>query len=294
MSLGLGRLDWALDGRAWPNRAASRFLRAGGISWHVQVAGSGPVLLALHGAGAASHSWAGLLPGLAERFTVVAPDLPGHGFSGPAEGAALPLDRAAEAAAALVGALGLRPALGLGHSAGAAILARMALDGAPLAGIAAVNGALLPFRGLSGLVLPAMAKLMHWNPLTAPALATAAIDPNAVPGMIRSTGSRPPPESLAIYRRLFRAPSHLAGTLAMIAHWDLEPLGQALPDLRAPLLLMTGSRDRAVPPRQATEIRARAGGGEILRLERLGHLAHEEAPERVLGPILDFADGLDL
>ena len=54
---------------------------AGGLRWHVQVAGDGPVLLLLHGTGAATHSWRDLLPLLAERFTVVAPDLPGHGRS---------------------------------------------------------------------------------------------------------------------------------------------------------------------------------------------------------------------
>ena len=57
---------WQRAGRDWPNREASRFLRAEGIEWHVQIAGSGPDLLLLHGAGAATHSWAGLLARLAE------------------------------------------------------------------------------------------------------------------------------------------------------------------------------------------------------------------------------------
>jgi magnesium chelatase accessory protein len=36
-----GRLDWDIDGRDWPNRALSRFVRAGGLRWHVQVMGQG-------------------------------------------------------------------------------------------------------------------------------------------------------------------------------------------------------------------------------------------------------------
>ena len=35
---------WSRDGRDWPNREASRFVEAGGLRWHVQVAGQGPVL----------------------------------------------------------------------------------------------------------------------------------------------------------------------------------------------------------------------------------------------------------
>ena len=72
---------WQRDGGDWPNREASRFVRAAGLLWHVQVMGQGPVLLLLHGTGAATHSWRAMLPLLARHFTVVAPDLPGHGFT---------------------------------------------------------------------------------------------------------------------------------------------------------------------------------------------------------------------
>ena len=75
------RLNWERDGRDWPNRAFSRFVQAGGLRWHVQVMGQGPVVLLLHGTGASTHSLRDLAPLLAEHFTVVAPDLPGHGFT---------------------------------------------------------------------------------------------------------------------------------------------------------------------------------------------------------------------
>ena len=60
-------LSWDQDGHDWPNRDASRFVEAAGLTWHVQIAGQGPVLLLLHGTGASTHSWRDLLPGLAER-----------------------------------------------------------------------------------------------------------------------------------------------------------------------------------------------------------------------------------
>ena len=74
-------LDWDRDGQNWPHRQASRFVEAGGIRWHVQIMGQGPVMLLLHGTGAASHSWRDIMPLLAAQFTVVVPDLPGHGFT---------------------------------------------------------------------------------------------------------------------------------------------------------------------------------------------------------------------
>jgi len=53
------------DGADWPNRAASRKLRAGGVDWHVQILGRGPTLLLLHGTGASTHSWRDVAPLLA-------------------------------------------------------------------------------------------------------------------------------------------------------------------------------------------------------------------------------------
>lgn len=74
-------LDWLRDGADWPHRDASRFVVAGGVRWHVQIAGDGPPLLLLHGSGASTHSWRDLLPLLARTHTVIAPDLPGHAFT---------------------------------------------------------------------------------------------------------------------------------------------------------------------------------------------------------------------
>jgi magnesium chelatase accessory protein len=65
------QLVWERDGGDWPNREASRFVTTRRLRWHVQVAGQGPVLLLVHGTGAANHSWRDLLPPLAEHFTVV-------------------------------------------------------------------------------------------------------------------------------------------------------------------------------------------------------------------------------
>lgn len=108
------------------NREVSQFVAAGGVRWHVQCMGSGPTLV--HGTGAATHSWRDLAPLLATPFILVLPDLPGHGFSRGPGGRVLSLPGMAAALAALLERLHTAPDLVLGHSAGAAILARMCLD----------------------------------------------------------------------------------------------------------------------------------------------------------------------
>jgi magnesium chelatase accessory protein len=142
--------DWETDGLDWPNREASRFVEAGGLRWHVQVKGRGPVLLLLHGTGASTHSFRDLLPLLARDFQVVAPDLPGHGFTArPADPAGLSLPGMSAGIAALLGALALPPQIAVGHSAGAALLCQMQLTGQLRSkALVSLNGALLPLPGL--------------------------------------------------------------------------------------------------------------------------------------------------
>ena len=277
--------DWAVEGRDWPDREASRFVEAGGLRWHVQVQGRGPVLLLLHGTGAATHSWRELAPRLAAHYTVVAPDLPGHGFSAslPREQSTLP--GFAAALQALMQALDREPAFVAGHSAGAAIAAQLALlPGSRVQRQAWINPALQPFDGWSGLVFAPLARWMAQRPQVARLAAWRGGDERAVRRLIDGTGSRLDARGVELYRRLLACPGHVAGALAMMAGWDLAPLAAALPRLRTPVLLIVGAGDRTVPPAQADAARARLPGTlpvELQRLPGLGHLAHEEAPAQV-------------
>jgi magnesium chelatase accessory protein len=271
------RLSFDIDGRDWPNRDISRQVRAGGISWLVQGGGSGPTLLLLHGTGASTHSWRALIPLLLPSFRIIAPDLPGHGFTDPIARPALPA--MARAVGDLLTALDARPDLVIGHSAGAAILIRMAIDGLidPRA-IVSLNGALLPIGGVAGQIMSPMAKLLASNPFVPRMFAWQLSGPGAVDRLLGDTGSRLDREGRELYGRLARSPGHVAGALSMMANWDLASFARTLPSLRTPLVLVYGTRDRTISPEQAFEVRDRVRGTELIPMQGLGHLAHEEQP----------------
>jgi magnesium chelatase accessory protein len=291
---GYGRPDWAQDGKDWPNRAASRFVHAGNLRWHVQVMGQGPVLLLLHGTGAATHSWRDMLPLLARDFTVVAPDLPGHGFTAQPETAGMTLPGMARGIAALLRQLGLRPDSAAGHSAGAAVLAQMCLDGliTPRA-LVSLNGALLPlpFHGAAAPFMAPLAKLFASNPVVPMIFAWQAADGRVVEKLLRGTGSEIGAEGAKFYRRLARRSGHAGAALKMMANWDLASLQAALPKLTTPLLLVVGGNDRSIPPADAGRIQRLIPAARIVNLPGLGHLAHEERAAEVAKLILDFARG---
>jgi magnesium chelatase accessory protein len=283
-------LDWDTDGADWPNREASRFIECGGLRWHVQVMATGaaerPAILLLHGTGAANHTWRTLAPLLAADFTVIAPDLPGHGFTGTPADADLSLPGIATSMSGLLqvlrGSLGIVPSYAVGHSAGAAVLARMCLDGRlPLHALAGVNAALLPLQGLAGQVFLPAAKLLSASSLAPRLFAWRAAAGSVTERLIRSTGSILDARGVELYGRLVRNAGHVSGVLRMMANWDLTALERDLPRLPCPLLLLVGTRDRTIPPGDALRIRARVPTARIVELPGLGHLAHEERAAEV-------------
>ncbi|GGK19368.1 alpha/beta fold hydrolase BchO [Salinarimonas ramus] len=291
------RLDWERDGRDWPNREASSFVRAAGMTWHVQRMGpvsagdaGRPTLLLVHGTAAATHSWRDLMPALAAECDVIACDLPGHGFTEPMAHGRPSLHDMARALADLLAALDARPDLVVGHSAGAALLVRMALDRliAP-AGIVSLNGALMPFDGMAGRFFSPLAKMMALNPFVPRFVSASASDRAGVERLIRNTGSSLDERGVELYRRLVADPGHVQGALAMMAHWDLDALGRDLPKLATPLLLVVGDRDKAVSPEDARRVRRLVRHAEIRTMKGAGHLAHEERPQEAAELILGEA-----
>lgn len=283
------KLTLERDGADWPNRASSRMVTAGGVDWHVQIMGDGPPLLLLHGTGASTHSWRDLAPLLAQQFQVIAPDLPGHGFSTSQGARTQSLPGMARAVAALLDTLGVRPAIAVGHSAGAAVAARLALDRASAPGrLIALNGALTPFEGAAGRLLPGLAKALFLNPFTPRYFAWSAT-PAAVKRLLDGTGSTLDARGVALYERLMRNASHVDGALTMMAHWDLHGLIRDLPQLRAALDLIVAENDRTVPPAGARKLASRLPNAQVHSVPGLGHLAHEEAPALFARLIVDLA-----
>ena len=304
------RLQWDTDGQSWPHRAHSRFVQAAGLRWHIQQFGQQfgqqfdqgtglPTALLLHGTGASTHSWRGLIPLLAPHFNVLSLDLPGHAFTDMPPGGAnshqMSLPGMAKAIGELLATLNISPALAIGHSAGAAIAVRMALDGLSatqqLKRIISINGALQPLGGLAGQVFSPVAKLMSALPFVPSLFAWQATQPSVLQKLISSTGSTLDSEGMALYGQLVSNPGHAAGALGMMANWDLPQLAQDLPRLAVPLSLIVGSNDQTVLPRQAARLQAlwpASSAGpvpQLTTLPGLGHLAHEERADLVAASI---------
>lgn len=102
---------------AGANGIQSRFAVADGVKLHYLTAGQGPTVILLHGYAQTSRMWRPLIPKLADKFTIIAPDLPGIGDSDiPKDG--LDMKNAAIRIHALAKSLGVTKARVVGHDIG--------------------------------------------------------------------------------------------------------------------------------------------------------------------------------
>jgi len=286
-----GAPDFQREGADWPHRGHSSFHRIGPVTWHVQRFGHGPPALLLHGTGASTHSFMDLAELAAGTHEVIIPDLPGHGFTQAPAGLRPSQDEIAAQLAALLEALEVEPALVIGHSAGAAVM--LALTGrlppAPRR-LVSLNGALTPFPGLAQVLFPATAQLMTLGGLTAHLLSRSAASRARVVRLLEQTGGAPDARYVDRYWQLLQCSAHVAGTLRLMANWDLSRMQRLVAGLADPILFIAGSGDRAVDPDDAARLAGCAPNGRALRLDRLGHLAHEQDAGRVWSAIAGACD----
>lgn len=273
----------------WPHRDSIRRVQSRPHDWCVIDTGpkDRPTLLMLHGAGGSGHSFRALIPLLAPHYHIVAPDLPGQGFTRPGSRSRYGLDTMAEDLATLCATMGLVPTFALGHSAGAAIALRMAQI-LPVKGVIGINAALGSFEGAAGVMFPLLARALAAAPFVPQLVAKLWGNPHSVARLLASTGSPLDAAGQSQYLTLVRDAAHVDGTLGMMAQWRLDALMAALPALHTPTLLIASTGDKAVPARVSAEAARHMPNARYSEIPGFGHLLHEEAAGTVAATALPW------
>ena len=285
-------MDWNVEERDWPLNQFSKFCYARPYIWHIQDTKNDekPVLLLIHGTGASTHSWHKLIPLLKKTFRVIALDLPGHGFTKSKDHNRSSLNYMANDISSLLINEGLQPKVIVGHSAGAALAFKLALDTKQqVIGVIAINGVLGHyFSGLSSIFYPIVARALAMNPFSAPFFAGINKLTNQTRRLTKMTGSKIDDKSLQIYNKLFSDPSHLAGTLAMMSNWKLDSLNNDLTNFNRKSLFLIGKNDQMVAEKSLLDYAKKLKNSQIILEPNLGHLMHEENPNKICEHLLVF------
>jgi magnesium chelatase accessory protein len=239
-------------------------------------------MLLLHGTGASAHSFADVIPPLLNSFTVVVPDLPGHGFTEGASVSSLTLPAIARALDGLLDAIG-QPVVALvaGHSAGAPLAIRWTLQRVqhPFA-IVGFNPALIaPPAAYVDLIAPLVVPLAT-SSFIAGIVAQLGSATKMVDRLLKSTGSDIPAAQAACYATLFRQPAHVRGAMGLMAAADLARLLRDAQSLDPLLSLVLGDKDQWVPATRLRRVIAEHFPLAAVETWPGGHLLHEADPLR--------------
>ena len=259
-----------------------------------RIAGKGPVLLLVHGMAGSSMTWRHVIPALAQRYTVLAPDLLGHGRSDKPRGE-YSLSAHVNTLRGLLDALGLQRATVVGQSLGGGVAMQLAYEFPERCQrLVLVNSGGLGREVnliLRGLTLPAADYVF---PLVcSPRLRDAG---SRVATWLRRAGVRSTPASQEIWRSyasLADAPTRRAFFRGLRDVIDLG--GQAVSALsrlyRAaalPTLIVWGAQDPFIPVRHGIAAHKAIPGSRLEIFEGVGHYPHCEAPERFVEVLVDF------
>ena len=265
----------------WPNVAVSRFVNAAGIRWHVQRAGRGPTVVLMHGTAGATFTWSDVLPRLTDVADVIALDLPGHGFTTGATIAQLSLAGMATAVAELLRALDVVPDVGVGHSAGAAVLLQLASshEVTPQS-IIGINSALVSINALGQMLQPVSRTVFDFEPVRA-ALAALLRGGTIARTLLRSTGTALDPVQEARYVSMLTDERRVGAVLQMMARWDLPTLQQSFPRIALPVKLVHSRNEPWVPFDELMQATRTLPMRSVIDVTPAGHLIPDEKPREV-------------
>lgn len=259
-------------------------------------AGSGPVVVLVHGITSTSATWANVLPYLAERFTVIAPDLLGHGESAKPRGD-YSLGAYASGIRDLLIALGHERATFVGHSLGGGVAMQLAyqfpehcerLVLVSSGGLGREITALLRAASLPGseLVLPLLVNdwVLGAGRTAGRLLGRIGLRVhNDLEEVMRGHASLSDGETRAAFLHTLRAIVDLGGQ--RVDARDRLYLAQAIP-----FLLVWGERDPIIPVEHARTAHRLVPRSRLELFPNAGHFPHLDDPLRFVRVLIDFIE----
>ena len=259
-----------------------------------RTAGKGPVLLLVHGMAGSSETWRHVMPALAKRFTVLAPDLLGQGQSDKPRGD-YSLGAHANLLRDLLDALGHKRATVIGQSLGGGVAMQLAyqfpqrcerlvlVDSGGLGREVTFYLRMLTVPGFES-VLPLFctSRLRDAGNLVATWLGRAgARSAPASQEIWRSYASLADAENRRAFFRSLREVIDFSGQA-------VSALGRLYRAAQLPTLIVWGAQDPFIPVSHAVAAHKAIPGSRLEIFAGVGHYPHCEAPERFVEVLVDF------
>ena len=256
--------------------------------------GSGPVVLLLHGLACDHSTWDPVIERLSRRFTVIAPDLLGHGESDKPR-ADYSVGGYANGMRDLLTVLGVDKATVVGHSFGGGVAMQFAYQFPERTERLLVvgSGGLGPevHPGIRAITTPGFHELM--GVLTLPGLRHLGVAGMRVLGAVGGRQTRDFDEAARIFDALKdpatrHATRHVARAVVdwkgqIITMADRAYLTEAMP-----MCVVWGRDDQVIPVRHSDAVAALAPHARVEVIPDAGHFPHKDHPDRFCEVLEDF------
>lgn len=261
-------------------------IEVGGMRLHVRDTGprDAPAVILLHGFGASLHTWEPWAEVLDDDLRVIRLDLPGAGLSPPDPVADYTDDHVTRLLLATMDHLGVQRAAFIGNSVGGRLAWTMAAahpDRVDRVVLISPDGFASPgFEYGKAPDVPPVMGLMRYT------LPRGMLKSNIAVGYADPAALTEP--TVTRYRDLMLAPGARQAMLDRMEQTVLRDPVPLLDRITAPVLLVWGEKDAMIPFANAQDFQRHLADVRLVSFPDLGHLPHEEAPERSLPPVRAF------
>jgi len=260
--------------------------------------GSGPVLLLLHGIAGSSRTWRDVIPRLTDRFTVIAPDLTGHGHSEKPVGD-YSLGAFASGIRDLLEVLSIDRATVIGQSFGGGVAMQLVYQHpercerlvlVDSGGLGREVSWLLRLMALPGseYVMPVIfpSFVRDWGDNLFRMIDERGIRLSRITEMWSAYASLAESENRQAFARTIKSVIDPGGQTVSA----MDRLYLASP---MPALIIWGDRDDIIPVSHAYAAHQAMPGSRLVIIEGVGHFPQIEAPEQFVDALVDFIDSTE-
>lgn len=266
---------------------AEKFVEVGGRHVYVEQAGEGEPVVLLHGFCCSSYSWREVIPGLARHHRVIAPDLPGFGYTErPCQAEAYRFSGLSRTVLGVLDALEVESAHFVGHSYGGALALWMAERHPDR-----VRTLTLVATATPELTVEQRQLWARFRSLNYLLLHTSLLSRSAVRKALEQSyhdRSRVTDELVEAYRERLLVEGVEDAYYGFLAPLEDPPPPVDLHAIEMPVLVLWGDHDRIIPAERALPYVRRFPRSRMVVFERCGHVPMEERPRAFLREVLPF------
>lgn len=269
----------------------SWFTIVDGVRIHYQEAGDekAPPMILIHGFISSNLIWSEVfLPLAAAGFRVIAPDLPGYGYSDKPDSPDYTIESQARAVIGLMDRLEIERAVIVGASYGGAVAAMIALDYPERVERLVLVGTVSNDEPKKKLLLRLSRLPLVGDIVTPLFLGSRWILRKRIEEMYRRLGKPVDEHKLAARHHLLATANVHRAMIRTVRRWSANRIQREASRIRQPTLIVWGDSDTHIPLAEGFRLRNTIPDSRLIVFRNCGHLPPSEYPEKFVEAVADF------